>query len=316
MEHIKGYDISQDIPTAVTIGNFDGLHKGHRALISLTGLCAREENLKSVVFTFSPHPMFVLKNKEHSALILSTSEKKELIKSLGVDLYIEYPFTEEFASMPPEKFANDIIFDRLCCKVLIIGENYKFGFKQSGNYELLKELGEKRGIKVINSPSVLYDGERISSTRIRRCLIDRDIYSANMMLETPYFISGKVKEGKKLGRTLGFPTINISADPEKLFPPNGVYATKTEHNGKAYFGVTNIGCNPTVNGTEKIVETYLFDFHEVIYGERIKTYVFSWLRKERKFEDVSALKEQLKKDEESSREYFNTPKFRLWSDNY
>ena len=137
MEHITDTNIEQSQPTAVTIGNFDGLHMGHRALISLTKDFAKEENLKSVVFTFNPHPMFLLKNRVHSALVMAPEEKKYIIESLGVDTYIEYPFSLEFASMEPEKFANELIFDKLNCKVLIVGENYKFGRKQCGNYQLL-----------------------------------------------------------------------------------------------------------------------------------------------------------------------------------
>ncbi|OUQ55864.1 riboflavin biosynthesis protein RibF [Tyzzerella sp. An114] len=312
MEHITDTNIEQSQPTAVTIGNFDGLHMGHRALISLTKDFAKEENLKSVVFTFNPHPMFLLKNRVHSALVMAPEEKKYIIESLGVDTYIEYPFSLEFASMEPEKFANELIFDKLNCKVLIVGENYKFGRKQSGNYQLLKELGEKRGVKVIYVPSVLYENERVSSTRIRNCLIEKDIELANTLLTVPYFIIGQVAQGKKLGRTIGFPTINIVADPVKLFPPNGVYATKTIYDGKVYSGVTNIGINPTVNGTFKVIETYLFDFHKMVYGETIKTHFFKWIRSEQKFPSVEDLRQQMERDAKKAKEYFDSEEFDKW----
>lgn len=316
MEHITGYNIEQSEPTVVTLGNFDGLHQGHRVLINLAKQYAQSEKLKSVVFTFSPHPMFVLNNKEHSALILAPSEKEYAMEHIGIDIYIEYPFTMEFASMPPEQFANDLIFDKLKCKVLIVGENYKFGKMQGGDYKLLKELGEKRGIKVIYVPYVIYEGERVSSTRIRNCLIEKDIEKANRLLTVPYFILGEVLQGKKLGRTIGFPTINIVADNVKLFPPNGVYATRTVYNGETYYGVTNVGLQPTVNGKTKVVETFLFNFHEIVYGERIKTYFYKWLRDEKKFDSVEILQEQMKIDTENSKIYFKSKEFLDWVENY
>ncbi len=316
MEHIKGLSIEQNRPTAVTLGNFDGVHMGHRRLIQLTKEYAEKENLKSVVFTFWPHPMFIFQNKEHSALIMAPEEKKYAMEQMGIDLYIEYPFTKEFASMSPEDFANDLIFDKMNCKVLVVGENYHFGHRHAGDYKLLMELGKKRGVKVIYVPSVMYGEERVSSTRIRNCLVERDIDMANRLLTVPYYILGTVAQGKKLGRTIGFPTINIVAEPIKLFPPNGVYATKTVYNGKSYFGVTNVGLNPTVNGQYKTVETYLFDFHEVVYGESIKTYFFQWIRDEQKFPNVEALKEQLKRDAQSSLDYFKTDGYRYWAQKY
>ncbi len=197
--------------------------------------------------------MLVFKKKEDFALIMAPSEKQHTIEQMGIDTYIEYPFDEEFASMSAEDFAIKLIFGKLRCRVLIVGENYRFGKGASGGYEMLQRLGEERGVKVIAVPSVLYEEERVSSSRIRRCLIEKDLEDANKMLTVPYFILGTVAEGKKLGRTIGFPTVNIIAHPLKLFPPNGVYATKTLYEGKYYYGVTNIGKNPTVNGTKKIV---------------------------------------------------------------
>lgn len=316
MKHITDTHIEQHEPTAVTIGNFDGLHQGHRALIKLTKQFAREENLKCVVFTFSPHPMFVFKKKSNFALIMAPSEKKYTMEQMGIDVYIEYPFTEEFANMEPEEFANKLIFEKLNCKVLVVGENYKFGKKQSGDYELLKRLGEQRGIKVIYVPSVLYEGERVSSSNIRKYLTDKNLETANRLLKVPYFILGEVAQGKKLGRTIGFPTINIAAHSLKLFPPNGVYATITYYDGQFYYGVTNIGCNPTVNGTFKVVETFLFDFHQAVYGETIKTYFFKWLRSEQKFPSVEDLRNQMTVDTNSAKKYFDSEDFNYWKEQY
>jgi len=316
MEHITDFHIEQNVPTSVTLGNFDGLHLGHRALINLTKQFAEEEGLKSIVFTFLPHPRFFFGKDGNFALVMAPSEKKFAMEQMGVDAYIEYPFTKEFAAMSPTDFANDLIFDQLKCKVLIVGENYHFGYKQGGNYEMLRQIGEKRGVKVIAVPAVFYEGERVSSSRIRQCLVDKNLEEANRMLVTPYFILGEVAQGKKLGRTIGFPTTNIDAHPMKLFPPNGVYATLTLYDGKFYYGMTNIGKNPTVNGTHKIVETHIFDFSQKIYGETLQTYCFHWIRSEVKFSNVEALQQQLAKDKESSKGYFASEDFKYWNAKY
>lgn len=312
MEHITDTHIEQERPTAVTLGNFDGLHMGHRALIKLTKQFAEDEGLKSVAFSFAPHPMLLFKKKEDFALIMSPSEKRFAIEQLGIDTYIEYPFDEEFAAMGAEDFAVNLIFGKLKCRVLIVGENYHFGKGASGGYEMLQRLGAARGVKVIAVPSVLYGEERVSSSRIRQCLVEKDLEDANKMLTEPYFILGTVAEGKKLGRTIGFPTVNIIAHPLKLFPPNGVYATKTLYQGKYYYGVTNIGKNPTVNGTKKIVETYLFDFDQTVYGETLQTFFYKFLRSEQKFPSVEELQRQIAINAEQTREYFASEEYAHW----
>jgi riboflavin biosynthesis protein ribF len=231
---------------------------------------------------------------------------------MGIDIYIEYPFDMNFAAMDPEDFAVKLIFEKLKCQVLVVGEDYRFGKGAAGNYEMLKRLGAERGIKVIGVPKVLHGDERVSSSRIRRCLLEKNLEEANQMLTVPYFILGTVKEGKKLGRTIGFPTVNIEAHPLKLFPPNGVYATKTLYKGKYYYGVTNIGKNPTVNGTVKIVETYLLDFNEMIYGEQLQTFFYKFLRSEQKFPSVEELQRQIAINAEQARAYFHSAEYAHW----
>ena len=309
MEHIADTHIEQNQPTAVTLGNFDGLHLGHRALIKLTKQFAEDEGLKSVVFTFSPHPMLVFGKKDNFALIMSPEEKKYTMEQMGIDTYIEYPFDQKFAAMSAEEFAVKLIFEKLQCRVLIVGENYHFGANRSGDYDMLQKLGEARGVKVIAVPSVLYEEERVSSSRIRKCLLQRDLEDANRMLTEPYFILGTVAEGKKLGRTIGFPTVNIVAHPLKLFPPNGVYATKTLYQGNYYYGVTNIGMNPTVNGTQKIVETYLLNFNQDVYGETLQTFFYKFLRSERKFPSVEALRQQIEMNAVEAADYFQSEEY-------
>lgn len=315
MRHITDDKVTLDRPSAVTLGNFDGLHLGHRNLIGLTKKWAEKENLQSVVYTFNPHPMFLFNNKEHSALILTMEEKKYAMEQTGIDVYIEQPFTREFAATSPEDFM-EYVFNNLNAKVVIVGENYTFGAKGAGNAAMLKKRGDELGVLVIPIPIITIDNERVCSTRIRNCLIDRDIETANRLLIKPYFILGKVIEGKKLGRTIGFPTINIKADLIKLFPPNGVYATRTFYNGNMYYGVTNVGFNPTVNGQFKVVETFLFDFHKMIYGENVKTNFYKWIRAEKKFGSVDELMAQMRKDAQKAKEYFESSEFDFWRENY
>ena len=282
MEHIQSDQIGQTRPTAITLGNFDGLHLGHRKLIGRMQQEAKAQQLRSVVFSFFPHPMFLFHNRENLALIMSPEEKKRAIAAMGVDLYVEYPFTKTFAAMAPEDF----------------------GAKQKGNAALLEKLGKEHGVKVIVIPPVMYGGERVSSTRVRKALSDTNLDLAAALLSRPYGIYGEVIHGKQLGRTIGFPTINVVADPEKLFPPNGVYATKTLVAGRQYPGVTNVGVAPTVHGTKKIVETYLFDFHQSVYGSCVETALYRFIRPEQKFPSVAALQQQMQADAAAAREYF------------
>ena len=304
MEHITTTKIQMNQDTAITLGNFDGLHMGHRRLISTMQQKAAEQGLLSVVFSFYPHPMFLFGNRDHQALIMSPEEKKRTIEQMGVDCYVEYPFTKDFAAMAPEDFAVQLIFQAMRCKVLVVGENYRFGKNHAGNVALLQQLGAQYGVEVICIPAVMAQGERVSSTRVRKALVEKDLDLVNALLTEPYFIYGEVVQGKQLGRTIGFPTINVVADPQKLFPPNGVYATKSLYDGQYYPGVTNVGIAPTVHGTRKIVETHLFDFHQVIYGKYIRTQLYAFIRPEQKFDSVDALQKRMTVDAALAREYF------------
>lgn len=304
MEHITTTKIQMNQDTAITLGNFDGLHMGHRRLISTMQQKAAEQGLLSVVFSFYPHPMFLFGNRDHQALIMSPEEKKRTIEQMGVDCYVEYPFTKDFAAMAPEDFAVQLIFQAMRCKVLVVGENYRFGKNHAGNVALLQQLGAQYGVEVICIPAVMAQGERVSSTRVRKALVEKDLDLVNALLTEPYFIYGEVVQGKQLGRTIGFPTINVVADPQKLFPPNGVYATKSLYEGQYYPGVTNVGIAPTVHGTRKIVETHLFDFHQVIYGKYIQTQLYAFIRPEQKFDSVDALQKRMTVDAALAREYF------------
>ncbi|MBR1443351.1 MAG: bifunctional riboflavin kinase/FAD synthetase [Firmicutes bacterium] len=296
-------EIEQVKESAVTLGNFDGIHKGHQKLISTVKEYAEKEGLTSIVFSFYPHPVYVLGDGKKYYSILSTEEKIHAMEKLGVDTLIQYPFTKEFAAWDTKEFF-ELLYYKVKCRVLVVGENYYFGRNRSGNYETLKKYGDIYGVKVIKINSVMDNNERVSSTRIRRCIFVKNFEEANRLLNKEYFIIGNVAQGKKIGRKIGFPTANLVEGDEKLLPPDGVYVTKTQIGDKIYNSMTNIGKNPTLNGTERTVETHLFNFKDDIYGEKIKVMFLQWLRDDVKFENIEQLESQLHEDMKNVKSIF------------
>lgn len=303
MRIICDKNIELDKATAVTLGNFDGIHLGHQKLIETVKKYSVEEDLASVAFSFYPHPVSVVKPNNQFYTIFTQEEKKFIMEQLKIDVLIQYPFTKEFSSLEAEEFI-ELLYKMTKLKVLVVGEDYCFGKNRKGNFDLLKAYGDKLGFKAIKIPSVKLGGERVSSTRIRGCINDRNFKEATQLLNKPYFVMGKVCHGKKIGRTIGFPTANVICEDEKLLPPDGVYATKTICRGKIYESITNIGKNPTVNGTQRTVETYFFNFEEDIYGEEIRVLFVDWLRGETKFNNIDELKEQISRDKKSALKIF------------
>lgn len=289
--------------TAVTLGNFDGIHLGHQKLINTVLEYSKRDNLKSVVFSFYPHPVSVFKKDEEFHTILSSDEKEYILNKMGIDIFIKYPFTKEFANYNAEDFIN-ILFNKIKCKVLVVGENYCFGKNKSGTYETLKHFGDKHGVLVIKIPNVKDNSTRVSSTRIRESIKNKNFEETNRLLNKPYFIMGKISEGKKIGRTIGFPTINIVTPKEKLLPPDGVYLTKTMYEGKILNSITNIGKNPTVNGLIRTVETYIFNFNKDIYGKEVRVCFYKNLRGIVKFNNVEELKNQISYDKSQAEKIF------------
>ncbi len=295
IDNFNIFDEKENQKTVVTIGNFDGIHIGHKKLITTTRKCALEKNLKSIVITFSPHPLEIVKNNMPFYYIFSEEEKNIEMEKENIDFFIKYPFTKDFSNISPEKFV-DILIEKLNCKILVVGEDYCFGKDRSGNVNILKQLGEQKGIQVIKISNIVIDGERVSSSIIRECINNRNIKKANLLLNKPYYIFGQVVEGNKLGRTIGFPTANIIPPKNKLLPPDGVYITKTKYNNKLYDSITNIGTNPTVNNTHRTIETYIFDFNQNLYNQNIEVYFYDWIRSVKKFNGINELKEQIAKD--------------------
>ncbi len=289
-------------PTAVTLGNFDGIHLGHQELIKTVLKYSKEQGLKSAVFSFEPHPVeFFGKNNEFKTMF-SVNEKKYIIDRLGVDVLIQYPFNGEFASMSPNEFMN-LLVEKTNCKVLVVGENYCFGKDRVGNIDTLKRLGEERGINVIGIPRVKIHDVRVSSTRIRGLINYGDMEKVTKLLNKPYFAMGEIVHGDERGRVMNFPTINMEPPLKKLLPPDGVYFSRVLLDGKIYAGMSNIGVNPTFGGEARKIETHIFDFDEMVYGKTAVVGFYKRIRNECRFFDMKELKGQLEEDKAECRRY-------------
>lgn len=316
MQYINAHNINQvqaqtqNKFTAVAIGNFDGVHLGHQKLIETIKKYSEEKGLSSVVFSFYPHPITVLRGCGQPFYIMSSIEKRNHLADMDVDVFLEYPFTKEFAVVKSRYFVEEILYKQLKCRILVVGEDYRFGENRVGSFELLKELGGELGIQVIGVSKVFHNDVRVSSSKIRQCILNRDIELANEFLNYPYFVYGEVVHGKDLGKVLGFPTINLLPNKDKLLPPNGVYITKTLLRGNVYDGITNIGVAPTFEPSQKVVETNLFDFSGDAYSEFVKVSFYKWVRDEKKFNSKQELIEQMKKDSDFAREAIKLACFR------
>ncbi len=302
MRVIKSENIEESGFTAVTLGNFDGVHLGHKELINSVKKYAEMYSLKSIVFSFFPHPKAVF-GAEIFYTIFSPYEKEKVIEGFGVNELVQYPFSKKFAAMKPEEFAR-FIFDDIKCRVLIVGEDYCFGKDRRGNFDLLKAIGNKKGAVVVKISSVKYKGVRVSSTRIKECIKDRNFGEVSKLLDKPYFIIGTVLQGKKIGGKIDFPTANIIPPKDKLLPPDGVYLTKTLYDDNSYYSITNIGKNPTVGGTERTVETFIFDFDQELYNKEIIVCFYGFIREEYKFSSLDELKNQIETDKNKAIKVF------------
>lgn len=290
--------------TVVTIGNFDGLHQGHMKLIESVIEHKKDLGLTGVVLSFWPHPKEALKGIKIKP-IYTLEEKKNLLENAYIDVFINYPFSIDFSQKEPEDFIREILIEKLGSRIIVVGEGYRFARKQKGDIEVLKSFEEKYGYKTIPIPHCFFNNEKISSSNIRDYIINGYIDTADEMLGRCYYVTGNVVYGRKIGRTLGFPTINLIPHEDKLLPLDGVYASKVYRKDKEYFGVTNVGSNPTVDGKIKTVETYVLGLNEEIYGEFVKVEFYKMIRKEEKFHSVDALKDQMAMDTKKAKEYFN-----------
>lgn len=287
----------------VTIGTFDGVHSGHKQILDRVKKAKREIGGESFIFTFHPHPRKVLFPQQTDLKLLTlTEEKLQLLEEASIDHVLVYPFTKEFSKLSAHSYVKDILVDAIGVRKLIIGYDHKFGNNREGNIETLKSDAARYNFSVEEIPAHEIDNSNVSSTKIRKALEEGDIQTANSYLGYRYFISGKVVEGKKLGRTLGYPTANIEvSDSAKLIPQIGVYAVTTIVNEQRYKGMMSIGFNPTTDTDNKVkIEVNIFNFDNEIYGKDIAVQFHERLRSEEKFGSLDELKNQLKEDKKNA----------------
>jgi riboflavin kinase / FMN adenylyltransferase len=292
----------------VTTGTFDGVHLGHQKIISRLKEAAKEESGETVLLTFYPHPRMVLFPEDNDLKLINTQEEKiELLRQYGVDHLIIYPFTKEFSRLTSVEFVRNILVNHIHTKRLVIGYNHHFGRNREGSFEHLKEYGPLYGFEVEEIPAKDIDSIEISSTKIRHALQNGDVKTATSYLGHDFILSGKVVDGKKIGREIGYPTANIVVDDKyKIIPADGVYAVKVRHDNRMYGGMLNIGNNPTVNGKHKTIEVNIFDFNKEIYGEDATIYFIERLRDEVKFNGLEELKTALAIDKINSLKILET----------
>ncbi|MDA9898249.1 bifunctional riboflavin kinase/FAD synthetase [Flavobacteriales bacterium] len=288
----------------LTTGTFDGVHFGHKIIIERLKEIARNQNGESVLLTFSPHPRMVLFPDDHQLQLINTMEEKiNLLEKAGIDHLIIHPFTKAFSRTTSMQFVRDIIVNQLKTHKLVIGYNHHFGRNREGSFEHLKEFAPLYGFEVEEISAQVIDDVSISSTKIRKALLSGNVSKAAEYLGYEYPLQGLVTQGKKIGRTIGFPTANLSVlDETKLIPKDGAYAVKVAHNGQTFKGILNIGNNPTVNGQQRSIEVHIFDFNLTIYKEFLSVYFVCRLRHEVIFNDLNELQNQLQKDKENALE--------------
>jgi riboflavin kinase/FMN adenylyltransferase len=290
----------------ITVGTFDGVHAAHQSILKRLVNMADEINGESVLITFHPHPKHVLQSNQSDLKILSTpDEKTELLKTTGIHHLVYVPFTIDFSKISAEDYIEKFLVNNFHPKKIVVGFNHHFGNERKGNGQMLCDAGLKFGFDVIELEKQVEDEIAISSTAIRNFISSKKIEDANKLLNHPYCLFGMVNKGKQLGRTIGYPTANITPLlSEKLIPADGVYAVKIECSKGNFNGMLNIGFKPTVNGKERTIEVNIFDFNFDIYEEQIKVFFHTYIRDEKKFESLDALKNQLLQDKETVKNFF------------
>lgn len=297
-------DIKVNNGTAVALGKFDGLHRGHRELVKLLADAKKNGDIQAMAFAFVKSPRETLDN-ESRKYILTTSEKRLFMEQNGIDILVECPIEREILSMEPEQFITRVLVDKFAVKKIICGEDFRFGHKRKGDVQLLKKLEGVYGYETIVIKKLQHGDRDISSTYIREGIAAGNIPLVNELLGYPYTIIGVVTKGQQLGRTIGFPTVNIIPEEEKLLPPNGVYYTDAIVDGTKYKAITNIGTKPTVNGDSGItIETNLLDVSMDLYGKTLELQFFQFVRPEKRFASIEELKTAVEKDIESCRENY------------
>ena len=288
----------------LTIGTFDGVHIGHQKIIHQINEIAKQVNGSSTLFTFRPHPRMVLNPTGHGVqLIQSQEEKQHKLARLGLDTMIVFPFTKSFSQLTATEFVEEYLVKKIGVKTVVIGYDHQFGKNREGTLELLETLAPKHGFDVIEISAEDINDVNVSSTKIRKALIDGDIHTANTFLGSPFQLTGTVIKGAQIGRSINYPTANLKlSEPHKLIPKQGVYAITTTYNDKLYKGMLNIGTKPTVSSKSELsLEVHLLDFSEDLYHQTIQLDLLHYLREETAFDSLEALKNQLIQDEATTR---------------
>lgn len=287
--------------TYIALGSFDGLHLGHMQLVKKAIELSKGNNAKSMVFTFKSHPRNIINKKSATKILMNNESKLEVLKESGLDIINMASFDYDFMKISPKEFIIKLI-QNYNAKGLVVGFNYRFGYKNMGNIELLKELSVKYKFSLDIIKPVKFNDNIISSTIIRNLIADQgDVKQAANMLSRPYMLQGKIIPGKHLGKKLGFPTANMEFDTKFILPKEGVYFTAVKFENKFYKGITNVGYNPTTNDNKLSVETNILDFNKDIYGSELRIYFIDRIRDEFKFQNLDQLISQL----ESDRNYAN-----------
>ncbi len=301
-------DFNSTRKTVLTLGTFDGVHIGHKKILERVTQKNSDENVESLVLTFFPHPRMVLEEKSDVKLLNTLHEKIDLLQKIGLDNLVIQPFDEKFALLTAQEFVKTVLVDKFHVKKIIIGYDHRFGKNRTGNIDDLISFGKQYNFEVEQISVQEVEDVSVSSTKIRKALQEGNMYLANDYLGYDYFLTGIVTLGKQLGRTIGYPTANLQIQENyKLIPKNGVYVVKSILNQKVYYGMMNIGFNPTVDGQHLSIEIHYFDFDTDLYNQQISVSILKFIRNEQKFQSVISLKEQLEKDKRTAIAYLHKP---------
>lgn len=302
---IESFRLCHQRQIYLALGNFDGVHCGHQAIIRTTVALARKHDKKSAVLIFYPHPVSVLKPEKATKLLITVEDRIRMLGEAGIDYVIIHPFTREFAAISPQQFVADILQKQLLVAGVVVGYDYSFGSRGIGKPTDLQKMAKEFGFSVQIVERVSISAEPVSSTAIRQLLQQGNVEKANMLLGYPYFLRGTVVHGDGRGRTLGFPTANIQLPKEVILPATGVYLTEVVINEQKFWSLTNVGMRPTFQKEAISIEVFLFDTEKDLYDQELKISFLQRIREEKRFADVAALVAQIQADVKQAKNIIN-----------
>lgn len=307
VNHIENFDAG--VPTIITIGTFDGVHIGHRKIINRLIKAAEKSDAEATLLTFFPHPRMVLQQNSELKLLNTLDEKRKILAETGLENLIVHPFTLDFSRLKAECFVKEVLVDQLKAEKIIIGYDHRFGRNRTANIEDLRAFGKKYNFSVEEISKQDIDAVAVSSTKIRNALNQGDLELANSYLTQAFQLAGEIVRGKGLGRELGYPTANLKIKEDyKLIPREGVYVVQSKIDGQFYFGLMNIGTNPTFDEVDQSIETYFFDLNQDLYGQHISIQLLKRLRGEQKFDGPNQLIEAMNQDKAKALQYIESLK--------